>query len=70
MAALAGPSAELAPRSAFRAGADIHSPFAPWLLGIAIVAWIGELIVRDRKTTAPTFTSMGEATRASPVVRA
>jgi hypothetical protein len=51
LAALRGGPA-LAPASAFRSKSDITSPIAPWLLGLAILAAIAELLVRNRSTAA------------------
>ena len=42
--------AGLAPASAFQSKSDIPSPFAPWLLGLALVAAIAELLVRNRSS--------------------
>ncbi len=38
----------LAPRGAFAARADIVSPLAPWLLGLALLAALAELMARPR----------------------
>ena len=45
---LAG-SGGLAPRDAFRPRDDVRSTFAPWILGLALLAAIAELFVRRRK---------------------
>lgn len=41
-----GSAGRLSPGSAFEARGDIASPLAPWLLGIALAAVLGELLVR------------------------
>jgi hypothetical protein len=48
LASLAGRGG-LAPRDAFLPRDDVRSTVAPWLLGLALVAAIGELFVRRRR---------------------
>jgi len=52
MASLSG-GGSLAPSDVFAARSDITSPLAPWLLGIALAAALGELLLR-RDSTIPT----------------
>ncbi|MDO8501846.1 MAG: BatA domain-containing protein [Gemmatimonadaceae bacterium] len=63
---LAG-SGGLAPREAFRAYDDVRSPLAPWLLGLALAAALGELIVRrrDNVTTVTARSAAAPITSAS-----
>ena len=42
-------SGGLAPRSGFAAREDVSSPLAPWLLGLALFAALGELMARSRR---------------------
>jgi hypothetical protein len=44
--------AALAPASAFQSKSNIPSPLAPWLLGLALVAAIAEVLVRSRTSDA------------------
>jgi hypothetical protein len=53
---LAG-SGGLAPRSAFQPGADSRSSLAPWLLALALLASIAELMVRRGRASQVATTS-------------
>lgn len=58
---------DLAPRAAFQPLNDSRSPLAPWLFALALVAAIGELIVRRR---ARDTTSSGASRSAASEARA
>ena len=57
----------LAPREAFQPLTDAHSPLAPWLFLVALMAAIGEIFVRRR---APNRTSLADDRPAVSEVRA
>jgi hypothetical protein len=59
IAALRG-GASLAPASAFQARSDVPSPIAPWLLGLALLGAIAELLVRGRSNEIASFEDANE----------